>query len=153
MRRMCCSRQETTHGCLVCSGKRRENLLVILQIATIFHHPFLHHFNPYAPLWGAFKYLHKSIPAGFRVVSGLFTSHCCLASLATPCGTVCSYVVPPDTHSPHCLWDSLRHRRGGYRWFLTIRLSASQGRARTMGSWGHISDRSDNNGIVRLDPV
>ena len=140
MRRMCCSRQETTHRRLVCSGKRRENLLAI----------FLAQRKPPAD---AFEYFHKSILARFRVVSGLFTSHYCFASLATPCGTVCSYMVPPDTHSPHCLWDSLRHRRGGYRWFLTIRLSASQGRARTMGSWGHISDRSDNNGIVRLDPV
>ena len=89
--------------------------------------------RPFAPLWGAFKYFHKSIPAGFRVVYGNFTSHCCLASLATPCGTVCSYMAPPDVHSPHCLWDF--------------------GEGKDNGLVGHILDRSDNNGIVRLDPV
>ena len=86
--------------------------------------------RPFAP----FKYFHKSIPAGFRVPI-FFTSHChcCLASLATPCGTVCSYVVPPDTESPICLWDF--------------------GEGKDNGLVGHILDRSDNNGIVRLDPV
>ena len=81
----------------------------------------------------AFKYFHKSILAGFRVVSGRFTSHCCHASLATPCGTVCSYMAPPDVHSPHCLWDF--------------------GEGKDNGLVGHILDRSDNKGIVRLDPV
>ena len=67
---------------------------------------------------------------------GLISSHYCLASLATPCGTVCSYMVPPDLHSmhsPHCLWDF--------------------GEGKDNGLVGHILDRSDNNGIVRLVPV